>query len=90
MNPENAVPKFLIVIAAAALLAACAQTPSHEHIVSAAHSYDSQCLKTGTRIRLSDEECAAAVPGRTYTQKDLEQTGAFTISEALHRLDPRF
>ncbi len=85
-------PKFLVLIAAAAVLAACAQTPSSEHIVSAAHShsYDSQCLKSGTRIRLSDNECAAAVPGRAYTQKELEQTGAFTLSEALRRLDPRF
>lgn len=83
-------PKFLTVIAAAAVLAGCAQTPSGEHIVSAAQSYDSQCLKTGTRIRLNDEECAAATPGRTYTREDLEQTGAFTVSEALRRLDPRF
>jgi hypothetical protein len=81
--------KFLTVIAAAAVLAACAQTPSSEYIVSSAHSYDNECLKSGTRIRLSDEECAAA-PGRTYTQKDLQQTGAFTLSEALRKLDPRF
>lgn len=85
-------PKFLVLIAATAVLAACAQTPSSEHIVSAAqsHSYESQCLKTGTRIRLSDEECSSAVPGRSYTQKELEQTGAFTLSEALRKLDPRF
>jgi hypothetical protein len=81
--------KFLTVIAAAAVLTACAQTPSSEHIVSAANSYDSQCVKTGTRIRLNDDECAAAAPGRTYTQKDLEQTGAFSLSEALRKLDPR-
>ena len=81
-------PKLLIVIAAAAVLAACAQTPTGEHIVSPSYLRDDQCLKTGTRIRLSDEDCATAVSGRVYTQKEIERTGAFTISEALRRLDP--
>jgi hypothetical protein len=84
--------KFLIAIAATTVLAACAQTPSSEHIVSSeyldAYLDNDDCLKTGTRIRLSDEECATAVSGRVYTQKEIEQTGAFTISEALRRLDP--
>ena len=83
--------RFLLVIAAAAVLAACAQTPTSEQIVSATHTqFDSQCLKSGTRIRLSDDECASMVPGRSYSQKELEQTGAFTTAEALRRLDPRF
>ena len=80
--------KVLIVIAAAAMLAACAQTPYSEHIVSSEYLQHDDCLKTGTRIRLSDEECVTAVSGRVYTQKEIEQTGAFTISEALRRLDP--
>jgi outer membrane cobalamin receptor len=80
--------KFLIAIAATATLAACAQTPSSEQIVSSEYLQHDDCLKTGTRIRLSNEECVTAVSGRVYTQKEIEQTGAFTISEALRRLDP--
>jgi hypothetical protein len=92
---EIAVPKLLIArllmtSAAAAVLGACAQMPSSEHIVSSAYSHNDQCLKSGTRIRLNDEDCATTVNGRVYSQKELEQTGALSVSEALRKLDPRF
>jgi dUTPase len=45
------------------------------------------CLSTGTRIRLKEGECANVV-GRSYSKDDIDRQGAFTIGEALRRLDP--
>jgi outer membrane cobalamin receptor len=82
------VPKLLILIATAALLGACTHLPdSGERIISSAQTPDYTCLKTGTRIRLNEEDCATS-SGRVYTQTDIERSGAFTLSEALQRLDP--
>jgi hypothetical protein len=47
------------------------------------------CLQTGTRIRLKADQCSA-VPGRVYSQDDLQRTGQTDVSQALRRLDPRF
>jgi uncharacterized lipoprotein YajG len=88
--PKFLIAKSLMVSAAAAALAACAQMPTSEHIVSSAYSQNDQCLKSGTRIRLNDEDCATTVNGRVYSQRELEQTGALSVSEALRKLDPRF
>lgn len=46
---------------------------------------------TGTRIRPSVENgCQGPRPYRTYSAKELERTGAFTVSESLRKLDPIF
>lgn len=47
---------------------------------------------TGSRIRpAKNQKCRiTASPVRTYTQRDLEMTGALTVADALRRLDPAY
>lgn len=45
----------------------------------------------GSRIRFSsDRICKEQKPFRSYSSKELEQTGQGTLYEALRRLDPMF
>lgn len=80
-----------IFIAACTTLSfvACAHTPSQGEldITTDQVSTPTQCLTTGTRIRLEPGKCALA-PGRVYSQEDIEHTGALDVAEALRRLDP--
>ena len=69
---------------------ACAHGPTSQSELNTTTDQVSprtQCLTTGTHIRLESGKCALA-PGRVYSQEDIELTGAFDVAEALRRLDP--
>jgi len=58
----------------------------------------SLCVQdTGTRIHRARPapasttrpvDCATSSPGRTYSRRDIERTGAFDTAQALRQLDP--
>jgi hypothetical protein len=79
-----------LLAAALALAAGCATTPPAERQVAASATKPAStalCVQeTGSRIKQKPGECIGA--GRTYSQEDLERTGAFTSAEALEKLDP--
>ena len=70
-------------IAAGLLLVGCTAATVKPQAVAAARN-DRACV-TGTRIS-STEPCAS--PGRAYSDKDIQNTGATTAAEALRLLDP--
>ncbi len=70
-------------IAAGLLLVGCTAATVKPQAVAAARN-DRACV-TGTRIS-SSEPCAS--PGRVYSDKDIQNTGATTAAEALRLLDP--
>ena len=70
-------------IAAGLLLVGCTAATVKPQPAAAARN-DRACV-TGTRIS-SSEPCAS--PGRVYTDKDIQSTGATTAAEALRLLDP--
>jgi hypothetical protein len=76
----------LLVVTLAAIAAGCAVTPE-TRVTEATPSNMNNCLATGTRIASKQRECSPAV-GRSYSQEDLDRTGALTTAEALRRLDP--
>lgn len=82
--------KSLIPLTVLAALAGCAAT-SQPHLADAAAQgvpiNGSTCMTTGTRIALKPGECAN-LPGRSFSQDELERTGAPTTAEALRMLDP--
>ncbi len=52
---------------------------------------------TGSRIHRARQatsnstrsvDCATSSPGRTYSRRDIERTGAFDMAQALRELDP--
>jgi len=71
------------------LLAACATTP-HANTAATAQSQaaqDPSCLHdTGSRIANPTERCRGY--GRSYTDKQIDETGATTVGDALRLLDP--
>jgi hypothetical protein len=74
--------KRLSGVALLLALAACAST----HTPRSANAVPPGCVaSTGTRLPVSDK-CAG--PGRTYTQEDIDRTGATTAGEALRNLNP--
>jgi outer membrane cobalamin receptor len=70
-------------IAAGLLLVGCTAASVKPQAAAVARN-DRACV-TGTRIS-SSEPCAS--PGRVYSDKDIENTGATTAAEALRLLDP--
>jgi hypothetical protein len=70
-------------IAAGLLLVGCTAATVKPQPAAAARN-DRECV-TGTRIP-SSEPCASF--GRAYTDKDIQNTGATTVAEALRLLDP--
>ena len=70
-------------IAAGLLLVGCTAATVKPQPAAAARN-DRACV-TGTRIS-SSEPCAS--PGRVYSDKDIQNTGATTAAEALRLLDP--
>jgi hypothetical protein len=69
------------------LLAGCAVTPAES--LNADAALKTKCeMPTGTYIRMKSDRCSM-LPGRVYSQSDIERTGALTVAEALQRLDPR-
>jgi hypothetical protein len=75
-------------LGAAMLLAACAATPNARTAGAApAAPEDPSCLHdTGSRIADPNQKCRGV--GRSYTNTQIEQTGATTTGEALRLLDP--
>jgi hypothetical protein len=73
----------LAAMAAGLLLAGCTAAAVKPQPAAVARS-DRACV-TGSRIPTS-EPCAS--PGRVYTDKDIQSTGATTAAEALQLLDP--
>lgn len=78
--------KILIGGALALCVAACASSPSTPPAATAANPPGWCVSSTGTRIPLSPGECAAA--GHTWTQKQIDTTGATDAAQALRQLDP--
>jgi hypothetical protein len=70
-------------IAAGLLLVGCAAATVKPQAATEARN-DRACV-TGTRIS-SSEPCAS--PGRVYSDKDIQNTGATTAADALRLLDP--
>jgi type 1 fimbria pilin len=85
----NAQKSWRVSGATTMLLAACATTP---HANTAANVQgrgvqDPSCLHdTGSRIANPTERCRGF--GRSYTDKQIDETGATTVGEALRLLDP--
>lgn len=83
---------FLLGLYATVVAAGCAAT-SQTHLAAdtqqlTSRAPDRTCLKsTGTRIQLNEDQCAF-VTGRSYSNEDIDSTGAFTTAEALRMLDP--
>jgi hypothetical protein len=72
-------------LAAGLLLIGCTASNVKPQPYSAtAERSDRPCV-TGTRIS-SSEPCSA--PGRVYTDKDIQNTGATSAADALRLLDP--
>ena len=68
-------------------LAACASTPPAKAPAVAAATAPTGCVpQTASRIPVSSSECAGF--GRTYTQDDIQRTGAVDPGQALRLLDP--
>ena len=70
-------------IAAGLLLVGCTAATVKPQPAAAARN--DRARVTATRIS-SSEPCAS--PGRVYTDKDIQSTGATTAAEALRLLDP--
>jgi len=56
---------------------------------------NSFCPQTGTLIKRNIDQratravdCARSSPGRTYTRREIDSTGALTTAQALEQLDP--
>jgi hypothetical protein len=78
--------KFLLTsVCLLALVAGCASAPSKP--VASADTKPKTCLASGSRIPLSQNECAAT--GQSYTGEELQQTGHVgDAAAALRQLDP--
>jgi hypothetical protein len=69
------------------LLSGCAMTPSESLADNSAPKAKCE-MTTGSHIRMRSDNCMTR-PGEVYSQSDIEGTGAFSVAEALQRLDPR-
>lgn len=75
--------------AAALMLAACAATTAgvHPETVAPVVGQNPACLtQTGSRIAGDDKHCSAF--GHSYSNTDIERTGATSADDALRLLDP--
>jgi hypothetical protein len=79
--------KLILIAGCLAALAGCATDPEARLSAIGTQPESEPCIQTGTRIRLDEGECAA-VSGRTYSQEELQSTGAFSLAESLRKLDP--
>jgi hypothetical protein len=80
-------PKTLSFVACLPLLlAACATTPTARPTAQTAKPPAGCVASTGTSLPTKPTSCTA--PGNSYSSKDLQQTGAVTVPDALRRLDP--
>lgn len=88
------------VTAAAQTAAAARADPTDLRASDAANDVYSHlpCVQdTGSRIHRVRQapsattrpvDCATSSPGRTYSRRDVERTGAFDMAQALRELDP--
>ena len=85
----NAQKTWVFIGTMTMLTAACAATP-HANMAANAQAHaaqDPSCLHdTGSRIANPTERCRGY--GRSYTDKQIDETGATTVGEALRLLDP--
>jgi outer membrane cobalamin receptor len=72
-------------LAAGLLLVGCTGSNVKPQPYSATAERNDRACVTGTRIS-SSEPCSA--PGRVYTDKDIQNTGATSAADALRLLDP--
>jgi hypothetical protein len=72
--------RVLLLVPVLTALAACSSSPAPQHGTAQASQ---PCPVRATRI--PDHGCG---PGRSYSQADLERTGATTAGGALRLLDP--
>jgi hypothetical protein len=78
----------------AAVATGCATQPQTSETRLAAESTRTAALRehcvrdTGTRIKRPPDEVACIRPGRSYSKEEIDSTGAISLAEALHRLDP--
>ena len=78
----------ILIVAAAGLLAACAQSSPRRDEV-ARKDVPPHCLQeTGSRIERKPGECNNN-PGRVVTREEMERTGAFTTFDAIQRTVPQ-
>ena len=78
-----------VLFAACFLLAlgGCATTPSAPPAAKASATAPAGCVgATATRLPVNPGECAGF--GHTWTQSDLDKTGATTVGDALRYIDP--
>jgi|HubBroStandDraft_4_1064222.scaffolds.fasta_scaffold264481_3 hypothetical protein len=74
------------MITAAVVLAGCASSTT-KPIASAAAVNNPNCLtSTGSRIPVTGTDCTAT--GRSYSNQDLQRTGATSVAGALPLMDP--
>jgi hypothetical protein len=74
------------IITAAVVLGGCA-AGSTKPIASDAQANNSNCLtSTGSRIPVTGTDCTAT--GRSYSNQDLQRTGATSVAGALPLMDP--
>ncbi len=81
-NPSGATA----ALATLCMLTACASAPSAGGPPVAAQATRTCPTQTGTRIPVSPPDCSAA--GRSYSNDDINRTGAATAGGALRLLDP--
>jgi hypothetical protein len=75
------------VVSASALGCASTQSQHGSPFAAAAATADCVRLETASRIPQKPGTCSA-VPGRSYSQADVERTGQFNVGDALQMLDP--
>ncbi len=81
--------RHLITAAVALILAACAATTTNVHPKTDAPvaAQNPACLtQTGSRLTGDGKHCSAF--GRSYSNTDIDRTGATTADDALRLLDP--
>lgn len=79
---------LLISTLVSACLAACASSPSSTSTASAKNTVPPNCIRdTGSRLPAKPPGCQN-LPGRTYSQTDIERTGQTDAASALGMLDP--
>jgi hypothetical protein len=74
------------MITAVVALGGCATSATHP-IATAAAANNPNCLtSTGSRIPVTGTDCSAT--GRSYSNLDLQRTGATSVAGALPLMDP--
>ncbi len=79
---------LLISTLVSACLVGCESTPSNTSTASAKNAVPPNCIRdTGTRLPARPPGCQD-LPGRSYSQTDIDRTGQTDAASALQMLDP--